>query len=113
MNKKLLWLVGAAGLALVAGAAGAQEKKTLAIVVKGLDNPFFEQVNLGCQEWQANNPDSEYTCLYTGPASSTDEAGDVQIIADLLTRGVAALAIPPSNAPAQAHPLRTPARPAD
>jgi ribose transport system substrate-binding protein len=100
-------LLSAAGVVLlVAGSATAQDKKTLAIVVKGLDNPFFEQVNLGCQKWQAENADSEYECLYTGPASSADEAGEIQIIDDLLTRGVAAIAISPSNAPLTANLLR-------
>lgn len=86
--------------------AGAQDKQTLAIVVKGLDNPFFEQINLGCQQWMADNPDSDYTCLYTGPASSADEAGEVQIVDDLLNSGVAAIAISPSNAPAMANRVR-------
>lgn len=105
MNKTILML-GAAMFALTMTAAGAQEKKTLAIVVKGLDNPFFEQINLGCQKWQSENPDSEYTCLYTGPASSADEAGAVQIVEDLLTKGVAAIAISPSNAPAMGNLLK-------
>uniref|UniRef100_UPI00403F0C67 sugar-binding protein n=1 Tax=Devosia sp. XK-2 TaxID=3126689 RepID=UPI00403F0C67 len=96
----------AALLAIAATGVQAQEKKTLAIVVKGLDNPFFEQINLGCQDWAANNPDSEYECLYTGPASSTDEAGQVQLVDDLITKGVAAIAISPSNAPAMANRLR-------
>ena len=74
MRKLLLLTAGA--VLVVAGSASAQDKKTLAIVVKGLDNPFFEQVNLGCQKWQSENPDSEYQCLYTGPASSADEAGE-------------------------------------
>ncbi|UJQ93374.1 substrate-binding domain-containing protein [Mariluticola halotolerans] len=93
-------------LALVAGGALAEDKKTLAIVVKGLDNPFFEQINLGCQDWAANNPDSEYECLYTGPASSADESGQVQLVDDLITKGVAAIAISPSNAPAMANRLK-------
>ncbi|WP_225612548.1 substrate-binding domain-containing protein [Paracoccus sp. PAR01] len=93
-------------LALSATAGLAQDKKTLAIVVKGLDNPFFEQINLGCQKWMSENADSEYACLYTGPASSADEAGEVQIVDDLLTKGVAAIAISPSNAPAMATRLR-------
>lgn len=93
-------------LALMAGGAMAQDKKVLAIVVKGLDNPFFEQINLGCQKWMADNPSSEYECLYTGPASSADEAGEVQIVDDLLTKGVAAIAISPSNAPAMAKRIR-------
>jgi ribose transport system substrate-binding protein len=104
MKKTIMLLASAAALAMTASAAQAQQ--TLAIVVKGLDNPFFEQINLGCQEWQANNPGSEYSCLYTGPASSADEAGQIQVVDDLLTRGVAAIAISPSNAPAMANLLR-------
>ncbi len=96
----------ALALAMAAGTAMADDKKTLAIVVKGLDNPFFEQINLGCQKWQKENPDSAYTCLYTGPASSADEAGEVQIVDDLLTRGVAAIAISPSNAPAMGNLIK-------
>lgn len=113
MKKSMLLLIGAGLLAAAASGAHAQDKQVLAIVVKGLDNPFFEQINLGCQEWLKNNPDSEYTCLYTGPASSADEAGEVQIVDDLLTKGVAAIAISPSNAPAMANLLkqRTPAIP--
>lgn len=104
--RKYLMPALASALVLAGATAQAQDKQTLAIVVKGLDNPFFEQINLGCQEWMANNPDSEYTCLYTGPASSADEAGEVQIVDDLLTRGVAAIAISPSNAPAMANRIR-------
>ncbi|MCU0911981.1 MAG: substrate-binding domain-containing protein [Rhodobacteraceae bacterium] len=106
MKRKIMLMAASALVALTAGAGMAQDKKTLAIVVKGLDNPFFEQINLGCQKWMSENPDSEYACLYTGPASSADEAGAVQIVDDLLTRGVAAIAISPSNAPAMANRLR-------
>ncbi len=91
---------------VAAGAATAQDAKTLAIVVKGLDNPFFEQINLGCQKWLEEHADSEYKCLYTGPASSADEAGEVQIVDDLISAGVAAIAISPSNAPAMANRIR-------
>ncbi len=73
MNKTML-LAGAAAMVLAASTAHAQDSNTLAIVGKGLDNPFFEQINLGCQKWQSSNPDSNYSCLYTGPASSADEA---------------------------------------
>jgi ribose transport system substrate-binding protein len=104
--RKTLAVLSTAVLCVLAAGAMAQEKKTLAIVVKGLDNPFFEQINLGCQKWMADNPDSEYECLYTGPASSTDEAGEVQIVDDLLTKGVAAIAISPSNAPAMANRIK-------
>jgi len=91
-------------LALLAGSARAEDK-TLAIVVKGLDNPFFDLIRQGCEKAQAELKDG-YKCYYTGPASTSDEAGEVQIIDDLLTKGVAAMAISPSNAPAVANVLR-------
>ena len=91
---------------LISGAAWAEDK-VLAIVVKGLDNPFFEQINKGCQKWNGENAGSGYTCFYTGPASSADEVGEVQIVQDLLQRpDVAAIAISPSNAPLMAKMLR-------
>ncbi|MFC4667965.1 substrate-binding domain-containing protein [Seohaeicola nanhaiensis] len=104
----MTWKLGLYALAATVAAAPAlaQDAKTLAIVVKGLDNPFFEQINLGCQKWLADNPGSEYECLYTGPASSADEAGEVQIVDDLISAGVAAIAISPSNAPAMANRIR-------
>ena len=98
-------VMAAVALGLAAGSAGAEDK-VLAIVVKGLDNPFFEQIHLGCEKWNKENKGSGYTCLYTGPASSTDEAGEVQIVGDLLTKGVAAIAISPSNAPLMANLLK-------
>ena len=60
----------------------------------------------GCALWNKENPKSEYTCLYTGPASSADEAGEVQIVEDLINKGVAGIAISPSNAPAMANMLK-------
>ena len=107
MKKSMLLLIGAAVMAFAATGAHAADKKVLAIVVKGLDNPYFEQVHLGCEKWNTDHADSDYTCMYTGPASSADEAGEVQIVSDLLTKGVAGLAISPSNAPAMAHLLKT------
>ena len=83
--KRLVLLAAAAALALGAGPALAQ-KKQLVIVVKGLDNPFFEAINQGCQKWNSENADSEYECFYTGPASTSDEAGEAQIVQDMLSQ---------------------------
>ena len=38
---------------VIAAQPALGQDKTLAIVVKGLENPFFEQINLGCQKWNA------------------------------------------------------------
>lgn len=105
MHRRILMATTLATL-LASGAAWAEDK-VLAIVVKGLDNPFFEQINKGCQKWNGENAGSGYTCFYTGPASSADEVGEVQIVQDLLQRpDVAAIAISPSNAPLMAKMLR-------
>ena len=103
--KTMLGLVAAAALTVAVTTASAQDK-VLAIVVKGLDNPFFEQIHLGCEKANGELKGSGYQCLYTGPASSADEAGEVQIVDDLLTKGVAAIAISPSNAPLMANLLK-------
>jgi ribose transport system substrate-binding protein len=105
MRKSLLVIAAAVGLAVAAGPAMAQ-KKTLAVLVKGLDNAFFTAMGNGCADWNAANPDSEYECLYTGPALTSDEAGEIQLAADLIARDdVAGIAISPSNAPAMAKLL--------
>jgi ribose transport system substrate-binding protein len=107
MNIRRALTTGAVAATIAAGPAIAQDKDVLAIVVKGLDNPFFEQINLGCQKWMSENADAAYECLYTGPASSADEAGEVQIVEDLLNRpDVKAIAISPSNAPAMGNMVR-------
>ena len=105
MRKMMNLTALACTLALLAGPSRAEDSKTLAIVVKGLDNPFFDLIRQGCEKAQAELKGG-YKCYYTGPASTSDEAGEVQIIEDLLTKGVAAMAISPSNAPAVANLLR-------
>jgi ribose transport system substrate-binding protein len=105
MNKALLALVAAA-MSLSAGSAMAQ-KKQLVIVVKGLDNPFFEAIHQGCEKWNKENASSPYHCFYTGPASTSDEAGEAQIVQDMLGKSdTVAIAISPSNAPLIANAIK-------
>ena len=106
MKKSTLMAAAAIVALAVSVPAAAQQKKTLAVVVKGLDNPFFTVLGDGCAQWNKSNQTSEYTCLYTGPASSADEAGEIQLVEDLINKGVAAIAISPSNAPAMANMLK-------
>lgn len=106
--KKVALLLAVATLSLGAAPAFAQAKKQLVIVVKGLDNPFFEAINQGCQKWNSENADSEYECFYTGPASTSDEAGEAQILQDMLSNpNTAALAVSPSNAPLIANTIKS------
>jgi ribose transport system substrate-binding protein len=106
---KRTWLVlVVVSIALGVGApAHGQQKKTLAIVVKGLDNPFFTVMGNGCEQWNKENADSEYKCVFTGPASSADETGEIRLVEDLVNSGAAAIAISPSNAPGMANMLKS------
>jgi len=105
MKKSLLL---AASAALLLGAGPALAKKQLVIVVKGLDNPFFESIHQGCEKWNSENANSEYECFYTGPASTSDEAGEAQILQDILSKpDTAGVAISPSNAPLIAQTLKS------
>jgi ribose transport system substrate-binding protein len=105
--KKLVLLAAAAALVFGAGQAEAA-KKQLVIIVKGLDNPYFESMHQGCLKWNSENPTSDYECAYTGPASSSDEAGEAQIVGDILSKpDTAGVAISPSNAPLIAQTIRT------
>ncbi len=105
--RKALLLAATAVLALGSGEAFAA-KKQLVIVVKGLDNPFFEAIHQGCEKWNKENASSEYECFYTGPASTSDEAGEAQIVQDLLGKAeTVAMAISPSNAKLIAQTLKT------
>ena len=106
MKKTLMLVVAAAALAL--GAGQAEAKKNLVIVVKGLDNPFFEAIHQGCEKWNKENASSEYACFYTGPASTSDEAGEAQIVQDMLGKpDTVAMAISPSNAKLIAQTLKS------
>jgi len=106
MKKSLVF--GAAALLLAFGASEAAAKKQLVIVVKGLDNPFFEAIHQGCLKWNKENASSEYECAYTGPASTSDEAGEAQILQDVLGKpDTAAVAISPSNAKLIAQTLKS------
>jgi ribose transport system substrate-binding protein len=105
--KKVALVLAAAALTLSASSALAQ-KKQLVIIVKGLDNPFFEAIHQGCEKWNKENASSPYQCFYTGPASTSDEAGEAQIVGDILGKSdTAALAISPSNAPMIANTVKS------
>jgi len=105
--KRILFVLAAAALAISAGQALAA-KKQLVIVVKGLDNPFFESIHQGCLKWNSENATSDYECFYTGPASTSDEAGEAQILQDILSKpDTAAVAISPSNAPLIAQTIKS------
>lgn len=85
------------GATLVAGSAGilvAQEKPVISTVVKISGIPWFDRMNTGVEAYQKANPDVVAT--QSGPATS-DAAQQLQIVQDLVAKGVTALAVVPMD----------------
>jgi ribose transport system substrate-binding protein len=87
-----LLLVGAAALAPTARAA--DKTKTFALVPKSISVPFYADVEKGCKE-EAKKLGVQL--VYTGP-NTPDEAEQVEILKDVVSRGVNGLAVAPMNA---------------
>lgn len=81
----------------------AQADYTFALVPKAMNNPFFDLARDGCHKAQEELAD--VTCEYIGPGEHT-ELEQIQIVQDLITKGVDGIAVAPSNAPAMAKVLK-------
>jgi basic membrane lipoprotein Med (substrate-binding protein (PBP1-ABC) superfamily) len=81
-------------LAGITNLADAQEKKkTFAVIPVQLANPFFAEIERGAKEQSAK---LGVNLIYTASATS-DQAGQVQVFRDVITRGVNGIAIAPVN----------------
>jgi ribose transport system substrate-binding protein len=98
---KLVIALLAAGVSLC-GCGERTGTSTFALVPKAMNNPFFDQARDGCKQAEAELDGVE--CLYIGPSEHTEQE-QVQIVVDLITRGVDGIAVSPSNAPAIARVL--------
>ncbi len=105
------FLTGAAFIAgamvagvLFAGQANAQ-KLTIAVVPKNLNNPFFDQAKLGCDKAVSEIGADKVECYFTGPGEHGGGDEQVQIVADLIAKGVDGIAVSPANAAAMASVL--------
>ena len=98
-----VFIAGAvAGAAFFAGHAVAQEKLVIAVVPKNLNNPFFDQAKLGCDKAVAEIGADKVECLFTGPPEHGGGDEQVQIVADLIAKGVDGIAVAAANAAAMA-----------
>jgi ribose transport system substrate-binding protein len=88
-----------------AGQASAQDKLVIAVVPKNLNNPFFDQAKLGCEKAVAEIGADKVECYFTGPGEHGGGDEQIQIVADLIAKGVDGIAVSPSNAAAMASVL--------
>ncbi|MBZ0228762.1 MAG: substrate-binding domain-containing protein, partial [Bauldia sp.] len=91
--------------AFFAGHASAAEKLVIAVVPKNLNNPFFDQAKLGCDKAVAEIGADKVECFFTGPGEHGGGDEQVQIVADLIAKGVDGIAVSPSNSAAMASVL--------
>jgi len=92
-----------AAVAVLLAPAAASAEYTFALVPKAMNNPFFDLARDGCM--QAQEELNDVTCEYIGPGEHT-EMEQIQIVQDLITKGVDGIAVAPSNAPAMAKALK-------
>ena len=100
--KKLLTPPLIASLAVALLPAVAMAQYNFALVPKAMNNPFFDLARDGC--YKAQDELADVTCEYIGPGEHT-ELEQIQIVQDLITKGVDGIAVAPSNAPAMAKVL--------
>lgn len=94
---KTLLACTAIAAAIVAGSVGtpmAQEKPVIATVVKISGIPWFDRLETGVKAFQQKNPN--VVAGQSGPATA-DAAQQLQIVNDLVAKGVNALAIVPMD----------------
>lgn len=92
----------AAVLALGSATAQSAEKKTIAMVFKVLNNAFTPPLQQGCA---AAAKDFNVTCTFLGP-TEYNEAEEVQMVQDMIQRGVDGLAVSAANPKAMARVLQ-------
>ena len=101
--KRLLATTMIASIAMSGMALAGGHGKTFALVPKAMNNPFFDLARDGC--FKAQDELDDVTCEYIGPGEHT-ELEQIQIVQDLITKGVDGIAVAPSNAPAMGKVLK-------
>ena len=94
-------VIAAVTLAL-ASSAGAAEKKTIGMVFKVLNNAFTPPLQQGCAQAAK---DFNVDCIFVGP-TEYNEAQEVQMLQDMIQRGVDGLAVSAANPKAMAKALK-------
>ena len=102
MRKLVLSTAVALGTLMVA--ASAQAEYTFALVPKNMNNPFFDQARDGCMKAEAESAGA-FKCEYIGPGEHGGGDEQVQIVLDLVAKGVDGIAVAPANAAAMAVAL--------
>src|SRR3954463_10047665 len=102
MRPAFCLVTAAVVVALASPAATAADKKTIGMVFKVLNNAFTPPLQAGCAQAAK---DLNVKCEFVGPAEY-NEAQEVQMLQDMIQRGVDGLAVSAANPKAMARALK-------
>ncbi|AMN54106.1 LacI family transcriptional regulator [Labrenzia sp. CP4] len=103
---KLLKIAAAAatGLALLGGAALADDKPVVGLIMKSLANEFFQNMMVGAEEHQKRRGDYELKAV--GMQNETDFESQINAVENFITQGVDAIVVAPADSRAMVRPLK-------
>ncbi|MGE3740569.1 MAG: substrate-binding domain-containing protein, partial [Geminicoccaceae bacterium] len=105
MKKLLVATASAAAISAFSGMTPVQAQELdFALVPKNMNNPFFDQARDGCKKAEAESA-GKFKCDYIGPGEHGGGEEQVQVVLDLIARGVDGIAVSPSNAAAMGKAL--------
>ncbi len=105
MKKFLIGTASAAVLAVLGSTAPASaDELTFALVPKNMNNPFFDQARDGCKKAEEESG-GKFKCEYIGPGEHGGGEEQVQVVLDLIAKGVDGIAVSPANAAAMGKAL--------
>ncbi|MDF1753686.1 MAG: sugar ABC transporter substrate-binding protein [Verrucomicrobiales bacterium] len=87
------------------GDSGDSDKPVVALVMKSLANEFFKTMADGAEKHQAANPD-QYELIVNGIRNETDLTAQVNLVEQMVSRGVDAIVIAPADSKALAPALK-------
>lgn len=87
------------------GDTGDSDKPVVALVMKSLANEFFKTMADGAEKHQAANAD-QYELIVNGIRNETDLTAQVNLVEQMVSRGVDAIVIAPADSKALAPALK-------
>ncbi|MGX1497817.1 ribose transport system substrate-binding protein [Labrenzia sp. MBR-25] len=97
-------VAAATGLALLGGAALADDKPVVGLIMKSLANEFFQNMMVGAEEHQKRRGDYELKAV--GMQNETDFESQINAVENFITQGVDAIVVAPADSRAMVRPLK-------
>lgn len=95
------------GIAVAVSGAGAQEKKTIAVIPKGTTHVFWKSVEAGARKAA---DELGVNMIWKGPLREDDRAEQIKVVEQFVSEGVDGICLAPLDTDALARPVASAAR---